>query len=209
LPSDYLGEVEDYRLDDSELPVELLSFEATSGDRFVRLNWSTASELEIEHYELTRQGNTLTRIVSQGNSVQVQAYEYVDTVVAAGQTYNYELYCIGTSGIREWLASAVGYASGPPNISSTFALQQNYPNPFNSSTEIRYDLSEPAFVNLTIFDITGRELTTLVHGEVAAGPQRITWNANAAHGEAVGSGIYILRLQSGELSTTRKMLLLR
>jgi photosystem II stability/assembly factor-like uncharacterized protein len=89
------------------------------------------------------------------------------------------------------------------DIPETFALSQNYPNPFNPSTTISYSLPKSAVVSLRIFSALGQQVAFLVDGQKEAGYYRTTWNAN------VPSGIYFYRLQAGEYTETKKMILLR
>ena len=90
------------------------------------------------------------------------------------------------------------------NIPEEFALHNNYPNPFNPITTIRYDLPQESDVTLTIYDITGRMVKTLVNNPQQAGMKNVVWNATD-----VTSGIYIYRIQAGDFTQTRKMILLK
>ncbi len=89
-------------------------------------------------------------------------------------------------------------------IVSTFSLDQNYPNPFNPRTMISYQLPTGSFVTLKIFDVLGREVTTLVNEWKDAGRYKVEWK-----GENQPSGVYLYRLQAGSFQETRKMILLR
>jgi len=90
--------------------------------------------------------------------------------------------------------------SGP----SVFGLAQNYPNPFNPTTEIRYTLAAAGHVSLRVFDVLGKLVATLVHGNEQAGSKSVTFHA---HGLA--SGVYYYRLQTDGQSLTRKLLVIR
>jgi parallel beta-helix repeat protein len=83
-------------------------------------------------------------------------------------------------------------------------LMQNYPNPFNASTVIRYSLPSASDVTISIYDILGRRVETLVQGEQPAGYHRIVWDASD-----LSSGIYFYRIKTGNYSRTNKMILLR
>ena len=83
-------------------------------------------------------------------------------------------------------------------LPSDFALGQNYPNPFNPSTVIPYQLPTAAHVRLEVFNLLGQRLATLVDAEQAAGIHTAQWDATDAAGRAVGAGVYIYRLSSGE-----------
>ncbi|MEJ2505214.1 MAG: T9SS type A sorting domain-containing protein [Ignavibacteriaceae bacterium] len=81
---------------------------------------------------------------------------------------------------------------------------QNYPNPFNPITIIRYQMPKDEFVTLRVYDILGREITTLVNEEKPAGTYSVNFNASN-----LASGIYFYKISAGNFSQTKKMLLLR
>tara|TARA_B100001057_G_scaffold204765_1_gene205447 strand:- start:1063 stop:2475 length:1413 start_codon:yes stop_codon:yes gene_type:complete len=95
-----------------------------------------------------------------------------------------------------------------PKISN-IKLHQNYPNPFNPTTSLRYDLSNDGFVNITIYDMMGRIVKTIVNGSQTAGYKSIKWNANNNNNEPVSAGIYLCTISAGELRQTKKMILLK
>jgi flagellar hook assembly protein FlgD len=94
-------------------------------------------------------------------------------------------------------------------IPEAFALHQNYPNPFNPTTQIRYDLPEDELVTITIYDVTGRSIKSLVNIFQAAGYRSVRWDATNNLGEPVSAGMYIYMIQSGEFRQTKKMILLK
>jgi hypothetical protein len=85
-----------------------------------------------------------------------------------------------------------------------FALLQNYPNPFNPVTVISYQLATNSFVTVKVYDFLGREVATLVNGELNEGTYTLQWNATG-----FASGVYFYRLQARNYSATKKLLLLR
>jgi hypothetical protein len=89
--------------------------------------------------------------------------------------------------------------TSPRNIPAAFALQMNYPNPFNPTTVIRYDLPEASTVRLSVFNILGQEVATLVNSVVDAGYQSVEWNTENRSGVSLPSGIYMYRLQATSL----------
>ena len=88
-------------------------------------------------------------------------------------------------------------------------LSQNVPNPFNPVTRIRYELSRTSVVTLSVYDVAGRLVRQLENGLVAPGIYTAVWDGTNENGAAVSSGIYFYRLQAGDFSLTRKMLLLK
>ena len=85
----------------------------------------------------------------------------------------------------------------------------NYPNPFNPITTLEYDLPEDAVVNITIYDMMGRVVNTLVNGSQTAGYKSIQWDATNNLGDPVSAGLYIYTIQAGEFRQTKKMILLK
>jgi len=90
-----------------------------------------------------------------------------------------------------------------------FNLFQNYPNPFNPETFIRYELKRLVFVILKLYDLTGKEVITLVNEKQTAGRYQVVWNGRNKYGKEVSSGIYFYRLKTDAFSQTRKMILIR
>ena len=90
-----------------------------------------------------------------------------------------------------------------------FFLHQNHPNPFNPVTTLRYDLPEDAIVNITIYDMMGRVVKTMVNSQQNAGYKSIQWNATNDKGAPVSAGLYLYTIQAGEFRQTKKMVLLK
>ena len=90
-----------------------------------------------------------------------------------------------------------------------FSLHQNYPNPFNPTTSLRYDLPENNLVNITIYDMMGKQVKTLVNQTQDAGYKSVIWDATNDYGKPVSAGIYLYQIQAGEYIQTKKMVLLK
>ena len=98
----------------------------------------------------------------------------------------------------------------PPNGAATgFHLAPNYPNPFNPTTRVEFRVHEAGWVNLSIFDMLGQRVATLVDGRRAAGRHQVVWNGRNDRGVAVASGMYLYRLTAGQSVRTRRMALMR
>jgi hypothetical protein len=90
-----------------------------------------------------------------------------------------------------------------------FKVYNNYPNPFNPVTTLRYDLPENSFVNITIYNLLGREVRTLVNHNQDAGFKSVIWNATNNQGNPVSAGLYLYQIRAGRYVHTGKMLLLK
>jgi len=88
-----------------------------------------------------------------------------------------------------------------------YQLNQNYPNPFNPATIIKYSIAEDSFVNLTVYNILGEKVASLINKEQRAGRYEVQWNAASSGGLA--NGVYIYRIQAGKFTNTKKMILLK
>jgi hypothetical protein len=92
---------------------------------------------------------------------------------------------------------------------SNYALGQNYPNPYNPVTQITYQLPQPGVVSLKIYNVQGQLVRTLVNEYKPAGAHSISWNGRSDLGMEVSSGIYLYRIQAGNFTETKRMILLK
>ena len=99
--------------------------------------------------------------------------------------------------------------TNPVIIPLEFILYPNYPNPFNPVTTLRYDLPEDALVNISIYDMMGRQISTLVSSQQSAGFKSVRWNAINDKGAPVSAGLYLYTIRAGEFRQTKKMVLLK
>ncbi len=110
-------------------------------------------------------------------------------------------------GISTGVEEPTGPAAGP--LPDRFYLSANYPNPFNQSTIIKFGLPVPGHVELSIYNIVGQKVVTLLDQDYQAGNHVVTWNGENADGRSVSSGIYFYRVKSREFMQIRKMVLLK
>ena len=94
-------------------------------------------------------------------------------------------------------------------LPQSFRLVQNFPNPFNPTTTITFDLPRLTAVNLSVFNISGQKVTTLISSVLPAGTHSVSWDATDSRGRAVATGIYFYRLQSDAFSGVKKMVYLK
>ena len=100
-------------------------------------------------------------------------------------------------------------AKGSDSRPQRFSLSQNYPNPFNPRTSIRYALPQDAEVRLTIYNILGQKVATLLDEPQSAGFKAVWWDGKDAEGDEVSSGVYFYRLTAGEFSEIKKMMMVK
>ena len=94
-------------------------------------------------------------------------------------------------------------------VPGEFELFQNYPNPFNQFTQIGFTLENSAFVDLTIYDLLGRKVKTLVSENLPTGYKSVLWDGTDESGKEVASGIYLYELKAGDFSMSKKLVLLK
>jgi hypothetical protein len=99
--------------------------------------------------------------------------------------------------------------SHDPSLPVAYALESNYPNPFNSETVLRFAVPHASHIRLEVFDILGKQVTTLVDGQLPAGYHQARWAGQSGQGEAVGTGVYFARMITPEGMHVRKLLLLK
>jgi hypothetical protein len=106
-----------------------------------------------------------------------------------------------------WIeGQTVAVLSGTP-LAPAVRLRQNRPNPFNPTTRIAFDLPHPGHVDLRIYDASGHIVRTLVNGSMSADTHRVTWDGRDDQGRRLSSGVYFYRLQTGERTLSRKLVM--
>jgi hypothetical protein len=199
------------------LPVQLASFRGSYdvAGRNVRLEWKTLSETNNYGFEVQRKMAfepayaTVSDgfVPGHGTSLVPQSYSFNDIRADVGPA-SYRLKQIdldntvhcGESITVEKLTGVDGTRDEP----QSFALEQNYPNPFNPSTVIRYALPVRSHVTLSIYNTLGQSVAVLVNTEQASGYHEIEFNASM-----LPTGTYLCRLQAGNFTQSRTLLLVR
>lgn len=104
----------------------------------------------------------------------------------------------------------VGIQQASTEIPEVYEVSQNYPNPFNPTTKVDFSIPKTASVTMKIFDITGREIKTLINNQtLMAGKYTVDWNSTDNGGRTVASGVYFYRVVSGNFVSTKKMMLIK
>jgi len=186
--------------------------------------WTGHNETDTyETYEypdiVTGDNSTVNRFtyINSSNNVQVVQYQIVGgghEWPGAGYNYGWNNYDINAGAelvdfFLQYRLSDLLYINNNDPLPRRFSLHQNYPNPFNPVTTLSYDLPEDALVNVTIYDMMGRQISTLISSQQSAGYKSVQWNATNHKGAPVSAGIYLYMIQAGEFRQTRKMVLLK
>ncbi|MFQ5499166.1 MAG: PKD domain-containing protein [Candidatus Zixiibacteriota bacterium] len=105
---------------------------------------------------------------------------------------------------------ALSTSEGDGNaLPTSYSLAQNYPNPFNPTTVISFTLPTTGHVELSVYNVLGQKIRTLAAGEMTVGEHQVTWDATDDGGNEVSTGMYFYRLETGDFSETRKMVLMK
>ena len=192
------------KLTNSILPVELSSFTATLKNSSINLHWTTQTELNNYGFEIERgiDNESFVKIgflKGYGTTTLPHDYSFVDHNVSGSSKFLYRLAQIDVDGHFNY-SKEIEIEIIPEH----YVLYQNYPNPFNPSTTIKFDLPRATEINLSIYNLLGQKVETLIKGYIEAGTYSEVFD-----GKDLSSGTYIYRLQTNNIVQTRKMLLLK
>ena len=194
-------------------PTVLDTFQINSStDETIPFTWESSFDVDSDvTYKLTVTLDYLGNVYTQDyenitdSSTAISTYEYavfmtdlnlslwnIDYVVEASDE---EFTVISQAG--EFILVNTSLSIASEIIPEAFALHQNYPNPFNPITSLRYDLPQDGLVNVTVYDMMGRLVKTLVNRSQTAGYKSIRWNATNDRNEPVSAGLYLYTIQAG------------
>ena len=178
------------------------------GNGKIRLNWTDNSTNET-NFKIQRKTNIDTNWIIK-DSVPANITSWQDSGLVSGTTYFYRVYSSnisGNSAPTNTVNTIITNITGAMLTPLDFRLYQNHPNPFNPVTKIKFDIPKsitPVKMKLTIFDISGKKIVTLVNQEISSGSYEAEWD-----GVNYSSGIYYYTIEAGRYTETRKMLLLK
>jgi len=185
-----------FRLSGQIVPVELTSFTASADYGVVNLSWSTATETNNQGFHVERSNGgefeSITFVEGHGTTTQTQNYSFIDRDVNVG-SYSYRLKQVDFGGTFEY-SDVVEVDVPAPAV---FALDQNYPNPFNPSTMISFRLAVDSKVSMTVFNVLGQEVASLLNGNIVAGSHQISFDASS-----LNSGVYMYRIEASGIDGT-------
>jgi len=167
--------------------------------------------------------NSVSIFVNDGNAVFEHAHDYgtdgyplglaVADFDADGDqdiaTGNYDAFNVSVLWNRLEIITDVAEGEPAASLPKRFGLSQNYPNPFNPTTTIKYDLPTKSDVKIKIYNLLGQQVRVFNEGTQTAGEHFVVWNGRTNDGTAVATGLYLYRLEAGDFTGSKKMLLLK
>jgi hypothetical protein len=188
------------------VPVELISFDVAVSGNSVSLDWKTASETNNAGFVVERKKvmngseyKSIAFVEGKGTTAQIQNYRFSDSGLEEGK-YIYRLKQTDFDGSVSFSKEIEVDIVTP----LTFNLSQNYPNPFNPTTLIKFSIPSEGMVNLSIYNLLGERVSTLINEVRKAGNHEFNFSA-----AGLSSGLYFYRLESGSNISIKKMLLLK
>lgn len=187
------------------LPVYLALFYAGNEKNNVNLFWKTESEINNSGFDIERKTDAgewskLSFIRGSGTTSQPVEYSYIDKKLKPGK-YFYRLKQIDFNGNYEYFDLALPVIISKP---TDYALGQSYPNPSNPKSSIDFQLPERTKVNISVYNLLGQLVSTLIDEELEAGIHTAEFN-----GSSLASGTYIYRFHAGSYTEVKKLILVK
>lgn len=190
------------------IPVQNLRF-TESNDTSISLIWDNSIINDLSGYKLYFGTDTakweFDNSIDVGNVNAYSLFNYDNN-----KTYYFSVTCYDIEGNESWFSelakydTPVGIEEKNTSINETFKLYQNYPNPFNPATRIKYSIPQRGFVILKVYNILGKEITTLVNSEKVAGTYEVEFV-----GDNLASGVYFYIMQIGDFIDSKKIILVK
>ncbi|NLO11343.1 MAG: T9SS type A sorting domain-containing protein [Candidatus Cloacimonetes bacterium] len=205
---------------DSTVPVELSSFTAAiSSYGLVQLQWVTQSETNVQGYQIYRNEEInlasalrLNAFIQGTNTSSMQRYVFEDEEILAEGNYYYWLQHIEFDGTSEFhgpvMATVTGESGGSaPSIPMIPGINMAYPNPFNPSITIVYGVPERGDTHVAIYNMKGQLVKRITDRFLESGSYQYFWNGRDESGSEVSSGVYMVRMTSPSVKSSRKIVL--
>jgi hypothetical protein len=188
------------------VPVAFQQVYAVPSREAIELRWLVFADEPYDGFNIYRrsEGRSQDIRLNPNAPIEPSRRSYKDNTVDPGATYYYTVAFVLPGG-HEQRSSPIEATVG--NCSSR--LEQNRPNPFNPSTQIVYQLAGNERVNLSVYDVTGKRVRTLVDQLQPNGAYSVTWDGRDNDGRLSSTGVYFYRLTAGKFTQTRRMVLLK
>ena len=178
------------------------------------LDWNDVNSATSYRLQVSGVANFMTTVIDE-ISLAESNYQIPSAVLTNDVKYYWRARARNAGGWSPW-ASAWNFTTQPVGINPIageipvdFYLYSNYPNPFNPSTKIKFDVPKSSYVKLTVYDILGQEIKTLVDEKLSAGRYEVSWPAPTGDGNGYTSGVYFYRLVTGDFVDVKRMILLK
>jgi len=173
----------------------------------VQLDWESNDEEDFQYYKIYRSDQPITDLsYSEIDSFTTVDTTYLDTEVEVDNQYYYRLVAYDHAGNRSDLSNEINLeftGIGDSQILDKFNMGQNQPNPFVNSTTIQYTIPNHSFVNISVYSLLGKKLTTLVNEDKVSGSYSFEWSP-----DDIKPGIYFYILKAQDVVITRKLIVL-
>ena len=182
----------------------IASFDLTAEPFAALLRWSVSEDARLSHFVIRRRDGDVAveRTIAAG--LPAAARSFRDQGLVPGRTYEYRLLAVDHDGPT---TTSAHFSVTIPD--AVVQLLPNHPNPFNPSTTIPFIIPERTRVRLSVYDVAGRHVVTLVDDIRDAGVHSVQWDGLDSKGGPVASGVYVSRLYASGRQATRKMVLLQ
>jgi hypothetical protein len=190
------------------VPVGLTQLRATAEDRAVRLSWISSSQVDYAGFWVYRSDLRTGGFAKLNPELWRTAapYEYLDTAVEADRTYFYRVGAVDRSGVEELSDVAeITTSDWKPFVTGLSGIR---PNPFVNTSEIQFSVARRGPVRLSIFDVSGRLIRTILDGELSGGEHTANWDGRNSAGALVTAGVYFTRLEALDATQTKKTVFL-
>ena len=170
--------------------------------------WNSIDEPDFDNYRIYRKGDD-TAGEFELVSFNYRQTMFTDSTVTGGHDYWYAITSVDVWGNESEITEANTVHIRVLEKPVTFSVAQNYPNPFNACTKINYQVKENCRVQIKIYDITGRQVRTLVDEMKSIGHHSVIWDSRDDVGNDLTSGVYLYQLKAKNYSEMKRMVLVK
>lgn len=186
---------------------------ATKTSEKVTIEWSDPVDDDFNYFQVYRGTKEYFDASVTKPVARLVETKFIENLSTVNEKYFYKITAVDFNGnespysleiSEDNIITSIG-DDNSKNLPNVFRLDQNYPNPFNPTTHISYQLPKSVYVNLTIYNVLGVKIRTLVNEWKSTGFYEVEWDGKDESGNGVSSGIYIYRINAGKYSESKKM----
>lgn len=200
-----IQQAKEWTLEGSIVPVEFVTFNASTAENGIQLNWQTATELNNHGFEIEKSSDGISFfnigfVKGAGTTAETKEYKFIDNKFENEGVFYYRLKQVDFDGQFNY-SDVISVLFSMPK---SFSLGQNYPNPFNPTTTIEYSVAKESFISLKVYNILGKEVASLVNEVKPTGNFNVEFNASE-----LSSGMYFVEMNAGNFKANKKILLVK